>query len=234
MHESSAPQDAHNEAFKDLEEHSSKPRDSTSLAILSSLRLRYPDYTVTTTRLTADLLAFAKAGNAKVLLDMTGESSFTHRVHLPPSERTSNKPGTMKDKVLFGKYDYEWSGHCFLMYHAEYSEYFRTTTTNYLLYKRDEADIVEGRSKVVDQLIATVTKWNLDLHDEVYMFDQEQWIKNKGLWASVQESTWDDVILDAEMKDSLRNDVQGFFDCKDDYKSFAVPWKRGIIFHGWC
>ena len=28
------------------------------------------------------------------------------------------------------------------------------------------------------------------------------------------------------------SDVEGFFDCKEDYKDFAVPWKRGIILHG--
>lgn len=64
------------------------------------------------------------------------------------------------------------------------------------------------------------------------MFDQGRWVKNKELCKSVQESTWEDVILDKDLKDVLVNDVEGFFDCKDDYKQFAVPWKRGIIFHG--
>ena len=34
------------------------------------------------------------------------------------------------------------------------------------------------------------------------------------------------------MKKTLIDDVEGFFDRKDDYKEFGVPWKRGIIFHG--
>ena len=40
------------------------------------------------------------------------------------------------------------------------------------------------------------------------------------------------MILDKTLKDVLMSDVEGFFDCKEDYKDFAVPWKRGIILHG--
>ena len=38
--------------------------------------------------------------------------------------------------------------------------------------------------------------------------------------------------MNKEMKDTLVHDVEGFFDCRDNYKEFSVPWKRGIIFHG--
>lgn len=34
------------------------------------------------------------------------------------------------------------------------------------------------------------------------------------------------------MKENLIQDVQGFFDNKELYKRFSVPWKRGVILHG--
>ncbi|KAL8875880.1 MAG: hypothetical protein Q9198_005825 [Flavoplaca austrocitrina] len=34
------------------------------------------------------------------------------------------------------------------------------------------------------------------------------------------------------MKANLVADVEGFFDREEDYRSFGVPWKRGIILHG--
>ena len=34
------------------------------------------------------------------------------------------------------------------------------------------------------------------------------------------------------MKQSLIDDVQGFFDNQELYAQFAVPWKRGVILHG--
>lgn len=74
-----------------------------------------------------------------------------------------------------------------------------------------------------DELLAAATMWNNNVHDEVLVFDQERWTKNKKSRASVQNARWDDVILDNDMEETLVNDVEGFFDCKDDYKEFSVP-----------
>ena len=59
-----------------------------------------------------------------------------------------------------------------------------------------------------------------------------QWSKDKELFARVQGASWDEVILNPVMKANLIEDVQGFFDNKNLYKSLAVPWKRGLILHG--
>ena len=48
----------------------------------------------------------------------------------------------------------------------------------------------------------------------------------------MQNSHWDDVILDPAMKATLIDDVHNFFDNRSLYEEYAVPWKRGIIFHG--
>lgn len=48
----------------------------------------------------------------------------------------------------------------------------------------------------------------------------------------MQACNWDNVILNSEMKLQLISDIEGVFDRKEDYKSFAVLWKRGIILHG--
>ena len=40
------------------------------------------------------------------------------------------------------------------------------------------------------------------------------------------------MILDEEVKQRLRDDVEGFFDRAGQYAEYAVPWKRGVILHG--
>ena len=57
------------------------------------------------------------------------------------------------------------------------------------------------------------------------MYDRGYWRKNHKLWNNVQGCKWENVILANEMKLQLISDIEGFFDRKDDYKSFAVPWK---------
>ena len=152
-------------------------------------------------------------------------------MHQPNSDRTANEPGLMSDDVHFGKYDYTWNDHRFIVYTAQCQHGFSHIKLNYILHKRDHG-LVNDRCEITDQLIAATTQWAANVHNEVLVFDQEYWSKNKELWSSVQSASWDDVIMDKEMKETLVNDVEGFFDCKEDYKEFAVPWKRGIIFHG--
>jgi len=226
---------AHNIAasnvFEDYQKHNSSPQISSELAIVSSLRGRYPDWTVTVTPSGTGLLAFAGAGHATANLDNKAEAFSAWRLHHPNSDRTAKEPGTMADKVHFGKYNYNWNDHTFIVYTATFPQGFGQVKNNYVLHKRDH-ESVDGRCPITDELIAASTQWSANVHDEVLVFDQECWTKNKELWSSVQNASWNDVIMDEDMKETLVNDVEGFFDCKEEYKEFAVSWTRGLIFHG--
>lgn len=231
MEETFATDKAAVNVFEDYQKHNAGLQISSETAIVSSLRGRYPDWTVTVTPGHTGLLAFARAGQAKAELDTKTESLSAWRLHVPPSQRISQEEGKMTDKVHFGKYDYEWKSEVFIVYTATFQQGFGQVKNNYVLHKRDHG-LVDGRCKATDELIAAATKWNNNVHDEVLVFDQERWTKNKELWASVQNASWDDVIMDKDIKETLVNDVEGFFNCRDEYREFAVPWKRGIIFHG--
>ena len=231
MEQTFATDKAATSVFEDYRKHNDGLQISTETAIVSSLRGRYPDWTVTVTPGSNGILALARAGQAKAELDTKTDSMSAWRLHIPPSQRSSEEEGKMTDKVLFGKFDYEWKGNVFIVYTATFQQGFNQVKNNYILHKRDH-ELVDGRCKITDELIAAATKWQNNVHDEVLVFDQERWTKNKELWDSVQNASWDDAIMDKDMKETLVNDVEGFFDCRDDYKEFSVPWKRGIIFHG--
>lgn len=232
IHESLANSTAASNVFQDFQKHNTGLQVSSDLAIVSSLRGRYPHWTVTVTPSKTGILAFARAGQAKATLDTKGDAFSAWRLHHPNSDRTAEEPGTMADEVHFGRYDYTWHDHTFIVYKAEFNRgCFRTEKNLYILHKRDN-EVVDGRDPTTDDLIAAAAKWSSMVHDEVLVFDQEVWTKNKELWSSVQNASWDDVIMDKDMKETLINDVEGFFDCEEDYKAFAVPFKRGILFHG--
>lgn len=103
---------------------------------------------------------------------------------------------------------------------------------SYILYPRAKSNIVDGHCPETDALLLAAGKWTSQLHEEIFIFDDGCWDKSKELWKSVQGTSWDDVILDPEMKKGLIEDVQGFFDNQALYKQVSVPWKRGIILHG--
>lgn len=64
------------------------------------------------------------------------------------------------------------------------------------------------------------------------MFDQGNWGKSRELFESVMKSSWDNVILDKEMKDAIISDHLTFFESRESYQKLRVPWKRGLLYHG--
>ena len=95
--------------FDDYKKHNAGLQVSSDISLLSSLRGRYPDWTVTVTLGSTDLIAFAQAGQAKADLDVESGSLLALRLY---------EEGEMMDNVLFGKYDYEWKGEVFIVYSA--------------------------------------------------------------------------------------------------------------------
>ena len=101
----------------------------------------------------------------------------------------------------------------------------RFTTYYYILCEASLED--EGRlsSKAIDRLMHATSSWAIESNDEILVFNQGRWGRDKALFKSVQSTSWDDVILESSMKSSLVKDVEGFFDVEDIYKDLNVPWK---------
>ena len=62
----------------------------------------------------------------------------------------------------------------------------------YLLSETDEID-ENGHSALADELLLVVGKWTSELHDEVYIFDSGEWIKESSFWKAVKACHW--IIL---------------------------------------
>ena len=222
------------DVFSDRERNLAGLNKSATSVLLASLRTRYPDWSVTLTSAhEAPLRPFAEAGNATAILDLRQDKYVQYHSMAPVYRRVSRDPGKVVGRETFGKYDYTWDSKSFIVYFAECAVELQGMVHNYfILAKRDEDSDGDAIPKAVSDLIAAASHWNLQPHDEIFVFDQQRWVKDKELYKSVMSSTWDDVILGAEMKNNLIQDVEGFFDNKGAYEEFAVPWKRGLIFHG--
>lgn len=134
------------------------------------------------------------------------------------------------------RFSYEWEDKKFLLFHLVYQDPFQPQTRCfYILHARTTTgnpNVEDGHCAETDALVLSAGKWTSLLHEEIWVFDNGYWEKSKELWKAVEGSSWDDVILDPDMKTGLIQDVQGFFDNQTLYAQYAVPWKRGIILHG--
>ncbi|KAK7987392.1 transcription activator acu-15 [Apiospora arundinis] len=219
---------------KEFFEHTNAPRVNTDAFISRSLKENYPSLElVVTPAYNCNLLAYARAGHASfepVENDGKGEknlpSSLQWDIYVPPARRLDGALGGLGEQTTFGKYLFKWQGHDFLVYLVDG----RDGTQGYpgvLNYY-----VLTPEREQARQLLLAAGRWGADLHEEIWVYDQGTWRKNQELYASIQKASWDQVILDADMKQSLIDDHISFFESRDTYAKLKVPWKRGIIYHG--
>lgn len=221
------------QAYDQWNYHSKSSRTDTELVVHNFLSKFYPDHHVTRVRPSScDLLGYAKAGLATATPQHdTGFDSL--RTYVAPAARLDNEPGRLEGDVTFGQWRYEWEGKEFILYQAQYeSRYGRNIPVLFVLCPLLLGAAHQGNHPVTDSLLLAASQWTKLLHDEIYVFDSQQWVKDSKLYKDVQGSSWDDVILDPATKTNVVQDILGFFDNREIYQALNVPWKRGVIFHG--
>lgn len=83
-------------------------------------------------------------------------------------------------------------------------------------------------SKATDVLMLAVGQAQYPYRDYILVFDFGVWSQNSTLYDQVQKTSWDDVILDEDMKKTLTHTIGEFFDNESKYKDLDVPWKVTI------
>jgi transitional endoplasmic reticulum ATPase len=222
----------HNRALELWKEHTSAQREETDFATQSLLSKAYPEHhVVRTSPKMSDLLAFAKAGHAtaeQVLED--GQDAA--RVYRAPASRVKGQTGKVKDATAFGRWDYAWEGAKFIVYEIAYIDRFATVQRVLYILRAISSTGQLGAAMLIDQLLLRSGQWSAEAHKQIWVFDNARWAKDKTLWESVQETSWDDVIVTPAVRQRLNRDVHGFFGNRELYRKSKVAWRRGIIFHG--
>jgi transitional endoplasmic reticulum ATPase len=200
--------------------------------IYDALLAKYPQHHISVVPgYPSDFLAFGKASD-----DVTfspHDRGLVERSFIPPARRYGDETGgTFSDRVVFGLYDYQYKSNKFLLYVADCQDGMYKSRLSFVLFEYKSSEEKVFAQKITDELIAASAKFAQELHQEVLVFDQGFWQKNKELWENIQQSNWEDVILEQDRKEAIIEDVLGFFDAEARYAEFGVPWKRGVIFYG--
>jgi transitional endoplasmic reticulum ATPase len=225
---------SHLSSYDKWHEHNLGQRVNTELVVFRSLSEQFPDCHITRTSMSkCDVLGYASAGFAEATAEH--DAGFdAMRVYKPPANGIDkHQLGKLEDTVKFGRWHYTWKTYEYTIYLVQYlNQWAQPVNLVFILSPASPGTVKDGHHSLSDALVFAASRWTEKLHDEIYIFDDSQWTKDKKLFTDVQGCSWDDVILDPATKNHLIQDVQSFFDNQDVYKSLNVPWKRGVIFHG--
>ena len=237
-HVSSKSTSAHMQSFNDYKDVFGGRKAEPRLGVLELLRHRFPHHHVTCTRRSDnDFLGYADAGKAELHPDFSDADTDMFeavRKYVAPDRRLDGGSGLLLDDVKFGRYNLTWRQRDFILFKTSWTTSCWGSEAEfwYVLAPKASDTTGNGSNPSTDELLLEVGRWSYESHNEIYVFDDSQWEKSKELWESVQDASWDDVIMDPKVKQNLINDVQSFFENRDLYQKYKVPWKRGIILHG--
>ncbi|KAF9515232.1 hypothetical protein BS47DRAFT_1448999 [Hydnum rufescens UP504] len=203
-------------------DHWSAKQPGADVFLTNALRQKYPDHAlIVSSDANLNLLTFPEARVSPI---PGTEPPLSHVVHRPAPRRVDG-PGQVVSRIRFAELNLEWRNDAFIVVVAEWAEGFSEFREHFILRKGISVTAINA-------LIIAASAYNLDLREEILVFDQGSWNKDHNLWVEVQKADWADVILDEEFKDTLQKDVDNFFKSEHVYKDLAIPWKRGIMFLG--
>ena len=225
---------SHQLAFSAWTDNTAAARREPESFVQVHLTKAYPEYHITRTHVSkCDVLGFAEAGFATATpQDEDGYDAV--RVYRAPDSRLDTTEGKLEDVVTFGKFHYSYNGTDFIVYQVTYQDKFLyVIKLQYILAPRSNPAHLTGLHHTqTDALLLAAGAWTRDAHDQVWVYDDQQWSKSSSLWNAAQGTSWSDVVLPSSMRSTLHRDLHGFFDNRAVYRRTKIPWKRGIIFHG--
>lgn len=129
-----------------------------------------------------------------------------------------------------GLLEFKWEGTSFLVYKFGWVSNIGQKKALYDFVfgtKSSGRTDVEGPSDG-EKLVTEVYRWQTSLKDEMWVFQDGAWQKDKEMWKSIQACTWDDIVLERQFQQGLVRDTETFFSSKDIYQSLGITWKRGM------
>lgn len=163
--------------------------------------------------------------------DGSGDIAFPWRA----SEASKSENGMLVSQLGAGILQFMYKGTDFVVYKISWHP-----QNHYEYGQRALYDIVfegtyEDWSKLASaghRLAADVYQWAGSIKDEIWVFQDGNWAKDKSLYRAINSSSWDNICLENEFVKNIRRDVRTFFESEDVYRGLGIVWKRGILMLG--
>lgn len=193
--------------FEDFEENHSAKTAAPAITFLASVRAHHPDMTVTITGAeNVNLLAFADAGFATAELDTSEDAILRTRIFQRPASHADD--GSVVDSRMFARYTYTWKGLKFVIY----TVFIYPSFYQFICFPPDSDETVQSNSKATDALLLQAGRTLYPPYQDYIAVYDGWWRSDVQLYEEVQKTSWKDVILDQEMKDTIEYTIEEFFD----------------------
>jgi SpoVK/Ycf46/Vps4 family AAA+-type ATPase len=99
-------------------------------------------------------------------------------------------------------------------------------------HRRRHYWIIADVPDLAESFFDAVCEWSCEVRGEILVYHNGHFDKDPELFQSIKTSTFDNLILRGSLKEEIQNDFAQFFDSREVYERYGIPWKRGAIFIG--
>ena len=99
-------------------------------------------------------------------------------------------------------------------------------------YTRRHHWIVADDREIAEGFFDAVCEWECEVRGEILVFQDGYFQKDTELLESIKQATFDNLILPDSLKQQIEDDFRQFFNSREIYEQYGIPWKRGAIFVG--
>ncbi|KAF8530040.1 P-loop containing nucleoside triphosphate hydrolase protein [Hysterangium stoloniferum] len=139
----------------------------------------------------------------------------------------------MKSTLRFGLGEFTWAETDFLLYKLCWqNELLMGVNIVYVLLFPSEGNNLSERRQIGEDLLRLAFEWSYNVNQEIWMFSNGMWFKDKKLWQAVQLADRANLVLNDEFTANLKRDTETFFSGREVYDSLEIPWKRGLLLLG--
>jgi AAA+ superfamily predicted ATPase len=92
--------------------------------------------------------------------------------------------------------------------------------------------IVADDKSLATAFFKEVCEWTSEVRGEVLVFQDGEWTKNKKLFNAIKSATFSNLVLVDSLKREIKTEFAQFFQSRDVYEKYGIPWKRGVLFIG--
>jgi AAA+ superfamily predicted ATPase len=92
--------------------------------------------------------------------------------------------------------------------------------------------IVADEKQLADDFFDAVCEWGCEIRGEILVYHDGDFEKDEEIFDSIKTSTFDNLVLRDSLKEEIQNDFTQFFESREIYERYGIPWKRGAIFIG--
>jgi len=92
--------------------------------------------------------------------------------------------------------------------------------------------ILSDIPEVGERFYEAVCRWATEIRGEILVFAHGYWQKDSDLFHSIQNASFENLILAGSLKQEIQDDIRRFIAARETYERYGIPWKRGILFVG--